>query len=449
MPRYSKKRSSRRSTKRRRLGSSIGVKDVIQGAKLTQDAWNSGKSMYKAYIAWKQKGANNRANMTKAATFRKNTTRTRRIRRGTPFTAVSNSATIRNSSGLKIGSYRPLSFPQKIEAIMHPPITFDSKWTFQMDCTSGFVSAAQIPILTEELISPIRDQLYANATSDAQGDGMNDPAFQGMTTHAEFSKNYQIMINYYKSSIRLYNSSTNTLRCRLVWYRPARDLDSEYQGNGAFSNEPINMLMQSQNAAGSSVYTSPFPSTVGDGCTFNNSTAGADYTANYNHCGWPIVGSQTTKSHTENTIAILDSKVVPGNANVRRMFSHFWTTLKEQDFTIEPGNQVNTSVTLKNRIMRSNFEDTDVYYKKDCCVIGVIYVIGQVVFSGQEGISTITTGSSQLAVMRTDTCSMRPMRVKKPTRINLTEAFQSIDEEDQNIINTDTGNEKPTYEFDQ
>lgn len=346
-------------------------------------------------------------------------------------------STIKYSPGLSIGTYKAPTFAQKVLAITRSPQHMVSKWTFQMDCISGRVSAAQIPILTQNLIDVIAAQFQTSPNM------LSDTGFAPgtMTSTAPFNNQYQFQISSYTSKLRLYNSSTNTLRARIVWYKPVRDLDNNYEGFGANTTDPLNYLMIASNSAGETGGTlSP-----GNGTWFDNATAGSNYTANYNHAGWPVVGAATTTSSTANVVAHLDTSLVPGSPQVKRMFSANWRTVKEEDFTLQPGSQYNTSVTLKNRIIHNLYDDIDVYHRKSSTVIGVVYVIGQMVFDDRAANSTISTGSSQLSVMREDSCTVLPTIIKRTVRVNLTSQYQVIADANQGIVNIETNDVDDTF----
>jgi hypothetical protein len=347
-----------------------------------------------------------------------------------PMTAAG--ATIKYSSGLTIGRPKIMSFHDKVRAVYDPNQYFNSKWTWTMNGGSARVTACQIPILTSELMAPILSQLFTNLTTDTV---TVDP-----TINATDSANgqYTTCISSYRSSLRFYNSSSNTLRARLVWYKPARDLDAQYENFGAYTNEPLNMLMLASNYA-QPPFATQFGSTAG--LTFG----AVDYNKNFNHCGAPLVGSGTTSSSMVNTTALLDPSLVPGSPQVRKMFKNFWTTLKSEEFTLEPGNQFNTSVTLLNRMYNSQFDDNDVSYQKETCIIGVVYVIGQMVFADAASNRTITTGSTQLSIMREDTCSARPVITRKTKRLNLTAQFQTLLDTEQAKINIENDEIDDTY----
>lgn len=346
---------------------------------------------------------------------------------------------IKMSKGLTIGKRKKMSMRQQIESIRNPPIRFDSKWTFQMDTFSGRVTAAQIPILSHALVNPITAQLFANATTDTT------VANAQMTNSISYNVQYRAMITDYKSHLQFYNSSSNLARCRLVWYRPKNDMQSNIQvdtGGANIPSEPINTLMYASNAA--ALLASPIPQSyfVGDGITFDYATAGANISSNYDHAGWPVTSGATTTGNTANVVAQLDPALVPGSNEVRSYHSRWWREVKSQDFVIEPGMQFNTTLRMRNRIVKPHDPNQGIKYYKDFSCVGVLYVLGQIVFDntiGQATSQTISTGSAQISCIRNDTCYMRPDTIKRSLRCNLTPNLLQLAAGSQGIVNTETG----------
>jgi len=363
--------------------------------------------------------------------------RTKRKSFGKMRPAVS-PTTIKRSTGLVIGRPKKLSVTQKFAKMANPPVQFNSKWAFQMDCDSARVSAIEIPILTQPLLAPIQAQLFTNMVSDTTAP---DPTMVAQANTA--SAQYSLMIENYKSKISCYNSSTNTLRARVVWYKPARDLDGEYKNLGPNTNSPINQLMIASTQAQPILTTTGLA--VGEGLVFDSLTPGSNFQANYAHGGQQVTGVSTTGPMSGNVVALLDPSLVPGSPQVRSQFRNCWQTLKTEEFVLEPGGQFNTSLTLKNRVVSSMFDDTDYTYKKKCTVFGVVYVLGQMVFNDVANNVTVSTGSSQLSFLREDTCTARALITKRTVRVNLTNPYVIISDADQGIINVQTNTEDTSY----
>jgi len=349
------------------------------------------------------------------------------------------SANIRYSKGLSVGKYKKPTFSQRVLNVSKPPTSLNQKWSFQMDCSSGRVTAAEIPLLTYPLLVPIINQMNVNA--------LTDTAFQPGTFATTNPQNnqYNFQIASYTSKLKFYNSSTNTLRARVVWYTPKNNMPSAYEGFGTNTSNPLNMLMIASNSAAEyGLGVSP-----GNGTFFDNVTPGSNYQNNYSHAGWPLTGLLTTAASAANVVAYLDPSLVPGSPQVRRMFNSFWKTLKSEDFTLAPGNQFNTSVTLKNKIMSNFYDDFTVQHRKNTTVIGIVYVLGQIVFSdgsaGPEAGTAITTGSSQLSIMREDNCLLMPLITKRTVRVSLTAPNVVLANAEQGIINNQTNNEDIEY----
>jgi len=398
-------------------------------------------NLYKSYRASQNNSSTNNSSTTAPprqrtrAPMGRNSTRlrTRHLPMGVMQPTLP-SGKIRSGPGLRIGKHLRETPRMKISAIMNPPTRFDSKWTFQAECQSGRVSAFSIPVMTQTLQTPMFSQIWSNLTSDVAGAYNPSMAAPGSTNAIQ----YKTLIKDYRSTLKFYNSSTNTARCRLVWYKPARDMDSVYDLYGANSFDPINMLMIASNNSNA---ISPPYSLVDSGIQFTST----DYNANYNHAGSNLTGPTTTQSNTNNVVAFLDPSLVPGSPQVRSQFSHFWTTLKSEDFTLEPGNQYNTSLTMRNRIIQKGYEESEIMYRRDSTVIGVVYVLGQIVFADIVGNNTISTGSTQISVIREDTCSVRPLITKRIVRMNLTSPFIRLSTADQAIINTTDNQVDDTY----
>jgi len=347
------------------------------------------------------------------------------------------SATIRQSGGVKIGKPRRSTFREKVMSVSYPPVSFNSKWTFQMDNQPGVVTAASVPILTKELLDPIVGQIYGNLVSD--NGAVTSLPTMGANDNVD-SQQYAIMIHSYRSNLRMYNSSTNTLRGRVVWYKPVKDMDGQYENYGVHTHSPINTLMLASNQAQSD--NQPYTLT---GTLFDTVTSGLNYQSNYHHAGWPLVGANTTAGQNINVVATLDPSLVPGSSHVRRFFNKFWRTLKSEDFVLEPGNQFNTSVTMMGKMVSNLYDDADMIHRKNCTVIGVIYCIGQMVFSDLSTDGTISTGSSQLSIMREDTCKVQPRFTKKEARYNLTNPYLGISSANQGKINDESGELQDVY----
>ena len=353
------------------------------------------------------------------------------------MTPAGSAATIKKSPGLRIGKPRKATFREKVMSVSYPPVNFNSKWTFQMDNQPGVVTAASIPILTKELLDPLVGQLYGNLVSDAAA--VSQLPTMGGNDNVD-SQQYSIMIHQYRSDLKFYNSSTNTLRARIVWYQPAKDMDGQYESFGAHTHSPINTLMLGSNQA------QPDNGSYNTGGTlFDTVTAGSNYQANYHHAGWPLTGANTTAGQNINVVALLDPSLVPGSPQVRRFFNAHWKTLKSEEFVLEPGQQFDTHVTLMGKMVSNLYDDADMIHRKACTIIGVVYVIGQMVFSDLATDGTISTGSSQLSVMRQDTCKVQPRFTKKEARMNMTNPYLGIASTNQGKINDETGELQDVY----
>ena len=339
------------------------------------------------------------------------------------------------SRGLVIGKRaRKVSFQEKVYNTLYPPLQFNSKWNFTMNCSGGRMSAISIPILTKPLQRPMFDQLYRSLTTDT--------ATADITTGTGLQLQQKVVISNYISRLTFYNSSEQSSRCRLVWYKPNDNLEENTyvsHPSTAIPSTPINMLMWASTVSAAPLSAAGFVPSVGDGLTFTGVTVpGSDYFANYDHSGNPIVGTSTVGNNNSLQVARLDPTLNPGSPQVRQFIRRYYTELKTEDFMLAPGNEFSTSLTLRNRALIRGAVETDVYYYKDSTVIGVLYVLGQTVFSDVSTDYSVSTGSSQISIMRQDTCTMGVSQKKSIHRINLTKPFEIIADGSQGIINVES-----------
>ena len=357
---------------------------------------------------------------------------------------------IRSSGGLVIGSKRGRSsFRESVLNALYPPVSFNSKWNFQMDCHSGRVSAISIPILTRPLRQPMIAQLNNALTTD-NGSTFPDPTINtGVLGHLS----NRVVIKNYVSNLRFYNSSEQVARCRLVWYKPRVDIQEFLNLNavGDIPPDPINLTMYASTLMTPPTVGLAVPAVAGDGLTFtsSNTPAGTGWYINYNHAGNAVVYSATASTflastntvgnNAINNVAQLDPTLTPSSGQVRMFTSQYYNVLKTENFTIAPGNQFNTKLSIKNRaIMGSTLVDLENFYYKDSTVIGVLYVMGQMVFTESDSNNTISTGSAQISVLREDNCTMGLIRKKAKFRLNLTNPYVNMGIAEQSIINVQT-----------
>jgi len=381
--------------------------------------------------------------------------RTGRYVKGTPGsrrslnrgkTRPSSGGRLTRSRGLSIGKRRKQSFRQLLQSTINPPMCFNSKWNFQMDCDSGRTCAVGIPVLTGALFGPLFDQLAASVISDTL---VTSPTL-GTGTQLQ----QKCIIDKYLSKLSFYNSSTNACKCKLVWYRPKFDFPHYFKdpSSNNIPNTPINMLMYASTINQPKFVSGSVASLglVGNGIVFNNSSTviGNNWYTDYNHAGAPYYNTANTTASqgTINNVAQLDPSLVPGSPQVRGFVNRFWRTVKAETFDLEPGVEYRTSLSMKNRIPLNSVDFSgEIKTFKNSTVIGVLYVLGQTVWSNVALNSTITTGSSQILVRREDTCQMKIDTIKNTVRVNMTNQLEQLPDLQQSVINTTTDGVDDTY----
>ena len=395
----------------------------------------------------------------KPSTYLRGSRVTVRHNRVKTMTPAAPSGAIRYSRGLSIGSRRSrTSFKEAVMNTIYPPLNFNSKWNFQMECQSGRVSAISIPVLTKPLRNPLINCMYKALTTDTS---TVDPTMATLTLGNLINR---VVIKNYVTNLRMYNSSEQTSRCRLVWYKPRVDMEEtlNLESGGGIPSSPINLTMYASTFMVEPVANQLVNPVAGDGLKFDGVysipyvNTGQNFYINYDHAGNPVVMNyaiptdpQTTGNNTANDVAWLDPSLTPSSGQVRTFTSQYYSVLKTEDFTLAPGNQYNTKLVIKNkRIMSSNAVLADTFYYKDSTVIGVLYVLGQVVFSDVTSNNTITTGSPQISVLREDTCTMGLVRKQLISRINVTNPYIKLVDTQQGIVNIQTDTVDNNHDFD-
>lgn len=302
----------------------------------------------------------------------------------------------------------------RVKKWLYPPMSFNSKWTFQADCSAGRLTALQVPVLNEELARPILNQLRRGMTSDSLT--VNPILNQGALT-STVTNNYKVGVENYKCNMLICNSSEHTASLRIVWYRPVQDLDATDDFSTA-RNDPLNTLMWASQFSTVNTLNVTAP-VVGDGWSFDNITVGSDYTANYNHAGATLSGV-TTGNNSVNRVALLDPSLLPTHPSVRLHFNKKYRALKTTDIVLQPGHQANADLLIKRRLILNGSDEAATPIRRAHTYFGIIYVMGQMVNSNVAADTTITLGSTQISVIRTDTCTAFPVIAKSKQRVQLT-----------------------------
>jgi len=344
------------------------------------------------------------------------------------------------SRGTVIGKAKRASFRSKVQAIFNPPTTIDQKFVFQMDCVSGRSTACTIPVLTDTMALPLFQQVFTNLTTD----NSQEPTLSLSVIGAH---QYSVKICNYRTSLSFLNSSSSAARCRLIWYKPRVDLEETLSAvaTGLLGN-PLNLLMWLSTVSQQTNPSTP-TSVLGDGFVFDTLSAGSNYLLNYNHAGSTVTGASTTDVATTNQVAWLDPSLFPSNSNIAPVFNRFWSTAGSEEFSLGPGDQHNTSMSIRNKMFKRNTDNltgNDVEYIKGSTLVGVLYVLGQIAFTDNATAPVasgyqVSTSNTQISCIRTDRCTLIPDVTRRAKRVNFHFPFPKIAEADEAIVNFQSG----------
>lgn len=320
-----------------------------------------------------------------------------------------------------IGRPRKPSFQERVAATIRQPLTFKRNYQFSAECNSGRKAFFSMNINTmdsNDLLTDITTYKSAlttdTGTADSQivGNALND--------------NAQFYIDYHRESIKMVNSSSNSVIGKIHLFQHKRDTDSAYDGAGI---SPINLGMYyTANSTSSNVV----PVGGVTGFAFSNTAGSATgYQTVFNMPGSSINVAQTLCASTDLTMSLTSNYI-------SERMSFWFKKISTSDFSLKPGQQVNLSYILhldNNKIHRelSKF----VHLAKISYTLVVEFQAGIVGDSSTANV--ISTGTGQLSVIR-ENIRLLGLENKLRRKIMLqTPQLADIANANQQIINSDTG----------
>lgn len=344
---------------------------------------------------------------------------------------LSSADNIQNTPGFKFGKQKPLTFSEKVERLTHPPTIFKRQYAWSAESSAGRKAMFGIPInkLTNNAtgaLGDLYDDIINNASRLTTDSNTVDP-----TIITAGQVNNKFYIDYYSQKLRMVNSSSNAIEGKIYLYKYKRDCEYLFT-NSSCPMTPINLMMlgSTENLVGLS---GGQEQTVGQGFRFNTTTAGVNYTANYDMPGSAV--------NTGGAIAQVDPDLQVMSKHVKDFTGLFFDQVAVQDFKLKPGQQINhwTIFNELPEIVRANM---DMAYVK-----GVSYYIVVEFQGGIVGDSTATTGDNKISIGTVQlSCILEEKRIlgikgRQPNGkiVMVTPALADIATAAQVIINPDTG----------
>jgi len=342
-------------------------------------------------------------------------------------TRMEQSDNIMTSKPVVIGKQRPRTFAEKVSAVDRPPLVFKRNYQFSAECLSGrkgWFSMNVNTMLADDLQTDITGYKSAMFT---------DTVTQDNTVSGNaFSDNARFYIDSHKESIKMVNSSSNSITGKIHLFVHRRDTDNAYD---AAPINPINLMMYySTHSRGLITSGIGNEATVGNGFAFNT-TAGAvtNYTGFYNMPGSSINSAGVTAS--------TDPTLSPMSPQIKDRVGFWFRKVSTSEFSLKPGQQFNSSFVFNLDKIKLWREQTEFSH-----IAGLSYNIVVEFQGGIVGDSTVTTGdnvistgSCQLSVVRENQRVLGIENKYKPKIVLQTAPLTQIAIANQVIINSDTG----------
>lgn len=409
----SRKPRARMTTSRRRLTPGLAVAGA--GLYVARKGYNAYQN-YKAGIRQAQKRAFNKSKATYA-------------------NRLAASDNITSLKGISIGKPKKLTFSEKVDRINNPPTIYKRNYSFSSECTSGRKGYFQIPINHLDG-SYTGGSLYDDSINAYNRGSTNTLTIDPTILGAGQVTNQRTYVEYTSQYIRMLNSGTNPITgtLHIIGYR--RDVDSSF-ANASVPMTPINMMM----FCSTNNLTVNGPSneaTVGNGWAFNTTTAGVNYTADYNMPGSTVNPGGST--------AQTDPHLNAFSSHIKPTMNYYFKSISKTNFSLKPGQQVNQFIKINDSpiIKRESLEH--VYLKGISFFVVVEFQAGVVGSSIANNV--ISTGSGQLS------CIMEEKRLigiagrLRSKVVMPTAPLAGIAAANQVTINPDTGIQDVGYEED-
>lgn len=329
-----------------------------------------------------------------------------------------------------IGTPRKPSFAEKVARVERPPILFKRNYQFSAEGGSG--RKAWFNMNFNHYSNDINTDISTykmNLTTDTT-------VVDDTLTENQVWDKARFYVDYMSTKLQFMNSGSNALTGKMHLFAYKRDCRSQY------NSVPINAvnLMMYYSAFSRPLLTGStnYEAGASNGFNFGTSGTNTNYTANFNMPGSSINGS--------GVCAYTDLGLSPFSTHVKDNVAFWLKPVFSQSFNLKPGQQLNKII---------KFHDLPEIYREQLDLefyAGISYALavefqGQVVGSDDlvAGIGVISTGSSQLSVIREDIRILGQKNGLKSKVMLQTPALSTIPQGNQVIINPDTGVQLDAY----
>jgi len=329
---------------------------------------------------------------------------------------------ISTAGAVVIGKQRKIDFRERVTRSFRPPIEFKRNYNFSAEGYSGRKAWFGIDLnqmITGDLTTDITTYKAAQLTNTASSDVtvLTQTAFDA----AEF------YVDKLTEKIKMMNTSTNSVIGKIHLVACKRDSETNYTNNVPIV--PINMMMLYSTFA-LSLLNSSFENIVGNGWKFDSTTAGANYQNPYYMPGSGLNATGICAS-TDPTLSLF-------HPSIKKQMGFWFRNVRTQSFSLKPGQQCNYSFIFND--LKKIYREQQEYIH----LAGITYHIvvefeGQIVGDSSLLSSVISTGTTQLSILRDSTRILGLNSTLKPVQYLLTAPQTIIADANQQIINEDAG----------
>lgn len=342
---------------------------------------------------------------------------------------MSASDTIQTLPATTVGKAKKLSFDEKVSRVENPPVVHNWKYSFTAEGQSGRKAWFGYSVNESTTLKVVYNKL-----KDLSTDTSTANAIMADTNNSSLFMQYKYSIEYLSSRLQLINSSSNSLTGNIRLVRLKRDLTNNTSGAGTNFNQcPINHMMY---ASANSLITINGASegTVGNGFAFSTLSTPAPNSQNTNYtANFQMPGSNINST---GVCAFTDQSLDFKTANIKDYMDYYFAEVDKVSISLKPGQQVDKWFKFYDRsvIHRQMFEQE---YIKGVTYWIIVDFEGGII--GDSATTDVSTGTTQLSVIRTDKMVMDTHYNKRPKLIQYTAGLPTVALANQVTINPDTG----------
>jgi len=325
-----------------------------------------------------------------------------------------------------IGTPKVVSFQEKVARTIRPPFMWKRNYQWSAECDSGRkgMFSCEVNVMNN-------NDLQQDITSYKSAIGTNTSAPDPTLPGTAFSDGAKFYVDKLTETLKMVNSSSNSItgKVHLIAYK--RDVDGIYAGVATLNPVSLAMYFSSQGGISLQVNGAGGENTAGNGWFFLASGANSGrYDVTHNMPGSSI--------NSAGLAALVDPTFSLFAPHIKDRMGFFFRNVKTTTFSLKPGEQLNSSYIF-NDLPTIHRELQEYVHLKGISYSIVVEFQGGIVGDATALTSTISTGTCQLSCVRESVRILGLKNMLKPNVFLQTAAMTQIATANQVIINADTG----------